>query len=199
MVSSDWLLGPGAAARSLIQVRSASCTETAAVIPAQRELRNRQDERFPDRVPEVNLGHARRDDDRRGIVVVLVLREQQVDRVVHIHCERDQAAPTDNLRLRVGWGVTGNQEFPAGAAQEYFTYENGKTSDKLYVPVGQPIKVKLTSKDVLHSFYVPQMLAGVTSLGTLSLCGGYGPWLVLKHSVPPRGLFWLACRILPAV
>lgn len=36
-----------------------------------------------------------------------------------------------------------------------FTYENGKTSDKLYVPVGQPVKVKLTSEDVLHSFYVP--------------------------------------------
>ncbi len=36
-----------------------------------------------------------------------------------------------------------------------FTYENGKTSDKLYVPVGQPVKIKLTSEDVLHSFYVP--------------------------------------------
>lgn len=36
-----------------------------------------------------------------------------------------------------------------------FTYENGKTSDKLYVPVGQPVKVELTSEDVLHSFYVP--------------------------------------------
>ena len=36
-----------------------------------------------------------------------------------------------------------------------FTYENGKTSDKLYIPVGQPVKVLLTSEDVLHSFYVP--------------------------------------------
>jgi len=36
-----------------------------------------------------------------------------------------------------------------------FTYENGKTADKLYVPVGQPVKVKLIAKDVLHSFYVP--------------------------------------------
>ena len=36
-----------------------------------------------------------------------------------------------------------------------FTYENGKTSDKLYVPVGQPIKVKLIADDVLHSFFVP--------------------------------------------
>lgn len=36
-----------------------------------------------------------------------------------------------------------------------FTYENGKTDGKLYVPVGQPVKVKLIAEDVLHSFYVP--------------------------------------------
>ncbi len=36
-----------------------------------------------------------------------------------------------------------------------FTYENGKTSDKLYVPVGQPVNVRLNSEDVLHAFYVP--------------------------------------------
>jgi cytochrome c oxidase subunit 2 len=36
-----------------------------------------------------------------------------------------------------------------------FTYENGKTADKLFVPVGQPVKVELIAKDVLHSFYVP--------------------------------------------
>ena len=36
-----------------------------------------------------------------------------------------------------------------------FTYDNGKTSDKLYVPTGQPVKVRLESMDVLHSFYVP--------------------------------------------
>jgi cytochrome c oxidase subunit 2 len=36
-----------------------------------------------------------------------------------------------------------------------FTYDNGKTADKLYVPVGQPVKVELTAEDVLHAFYVP--------------------------------------------
>jgi len=34
----------------------------------------------------------------------------------------------DNLKLRAGWGRTGNQEFPAGAAQEYYTYQNGGLS-----------------------------------------------------------------------
>jgi cytochrome c oxidase subunit 2 len=37
----------------------------------------------------------------------------------------------------------------------FFTYDNGKSADKLYVPVGQPVKIRLTSEDVLHSFYVP--------------------------------------------
>jgi len=37
----------------------------------------------------------------------------------------------------------------------FFTYENGKSADKLYIPVGQPVKIRLESEDVLHSFYVP--------------------------------------------
>ena len=36
-----------------------------------------------------------------------------------------------------------------------FSYDNGKTADKLYVPAGQPVKIELLSEDVLHSFYVP--------------------------------------------
>ena len=36
-----------------------------------------------------------------------------------------------------------------------FEYENGKESDVLRVPVGRPIKLILTSKDVIHSFFVP--------------------------------------------
>lgn len=36
-----------------------------------------------------------------------------------------------------------------------FEYPNGKTSDKLYVPVETPVKLDMTSVDVIHSFYVP--------------------------------------------
>lgn len=36
-----------------------------------------------------------------------------------------------------------------------FTYANGKTSSKLYVPVGKPVLVNLVSRDVLHGFYLP--------------------------------------------
>ncbi len=36
-----------------------------------------------------------------------------------------------------------------------FEYENGRTSNKLYAPVGKPIRVNLTANDVLHSFFMP--------------------------------------------
>lgn len=38
-----------------------------------------------------------------------------------------------------------------------FTYDNGKTSDILVVPVNTPVKLALSAKDVIHSFYVPAM------------------------------------------
>jgi len=36
-----------------------------------------------------------------------------------------------------------------------FTYANGRTSPRLYVPVGKPVLVNLVSLDVLHGFYLP--------------------------------------------
>jgi cytochrome c oxidase subunit 2 len=36
-----------------------------------------------------------------------------------------------------------------------FQYEDGKTTDSLYVPVNKPIKLILHSNDVNHSFFIP--------------------------------------------
>lgn len=37
-----------------------------------------------------------------------------------------------------------------------FEYPNGKQSTaELFVPVGKPVKLRMTSKDVIHSFHVP--------------------------------------------
>lgn len=36
-----------------------------------------------------------------------------------------------------------------------FTYPNGTTSPDLYVPVDRPVKLKMSSQDVIHSFFVP--------------------------------------------
>lgn len=64
-----------------------------------------------------------------------------------------------------GWeGYLSLQRIPEGAIQVdatarmwswNFKYASGKSSDKLYVPVGTPVKVKLEALDVLHAFYVP--------------------------------------------
>ena len=37
-----------------------------------------------------------------------------------------------------------------------FVYpEEGLTSDRLFLPVNKPVKLELTSRDVIHSFYLP--------------------------------------------
>jgi cytochrome c oxidase subunit II len=36
-----------------------------------------------------------------------------------------------------------------------FSYANGKTSPKLYVPVGTPVEVDLVARDVIHGFFIP--------------------------------------------
>jgi cytochrome c oxidase subunit 2 len=36
-----------------------------------------------------------------------------------------------------------------------FTYDNGKQSDLLRVPLGKPVRLVMTSLDVLHSLYIP--------------------------------------------
>ncbi|MGW8273308.1 MAG: cytochrome c oxidase subunit II, partial [Thermodesulfovibrionales bacterium] len=36
-----------------------------------------------------------------------------------------------------------------------FKYDNGKTTEDLRVPIGQPVKLILSSEDVIHGFYIP--------------------------------------------
>lgn len=37
-----------------------------------------------------------------------------------------------------------------------FTYENGITTDELVVPAGKPVVLRMSSEDVIHSFYIPK-------------------------------------------
>jgi cytochrome c oxidase subunit 2 len=64
-----------------------------------------------------------------------------------------------------GWmGYKGLRDVPEGAMEINvtarmwswkFTYPDGKTSAELYVPENTPVKLNMTSVDVIHSFYVP--------------------------------------------
>jgi len=75
------------------------------------------------------------------------------------------------LSLFLLWWVIGYHQFvalrqpPEGAMTVYvtakqwmwkFTYADGRSAtDVLTVPVGRPVKLVMTSRDVIHSFYVP--------------------------------------------
>ena len=75
------------------------------------------------------------------------------------------------LSLFLFWWVIGFRQFvamqdaPRDAATVYvtakqwmwkFTYADGRSAnDVLTVPVGRPVKLVMTSRDVIHSFYVP--------------------------------------------
>jgi cytochrome c oxidase subunit 2 len=79
------------------------------------------------------------------------------------------------LSLFILWWVIGFRQFvamhdpPANAATVYvtakqwmwtFTYPDGRVAnDVLTVPVGRPVKLAMTSRDVIHSFYVPAFRA----------------------------------------
>ena len=55
-------------------------------------------------------------------------------------------APEDSLEIHV-YGQMWSWEF---------VYKNGrKTTNELYVPLNKPVKLIMTSRDVLHSFYIP--------------------------------------------
>jgi len=38
-----------------------------------------------------------------------------------------------------------------------FTYPNGAISNTLYLPANQPVELSMTSKDVLHGFWIPEL------------------------------------------
>jgi cytochrome c oxidase subunit 2 len=78
-------------------------------------------------------------------------------------------APTLLVLAMFYYGLTGFEflrKVPQGAmvvnviARQWswlFQYENGIQETELRVPVGKPVKLLITSKDVIHSFYVPAL------------------------------------------
>lgn len=79
------------------------------------------------------------------------------------------AIPTLLVLVVFFWGFTAYVNTSIAPANSYeisvkgqkwfwtFEYPNGiQTSNEIVVPVGTPIKLEMTSQDVLHSFYVPE-------------------------------------------
>ena len=84
----------------------------------------------------------------------------------------------------VGWSsYTGLRTVPAGAlevevtAQQFswiFTYLEGKESEgELVVPVGKPVKLNITSIDVLHGFYLPAFRVKIDAVPKMKTYGWF--------------------------
>jgi cytochrome c oxidase subunit 2 len=78
------------------------------------------------------------------------------------------AIPTILLLIIFGWGFNVYHGMVAAPTDAYeikvigkqwlwqFQYDSGKvTSAELYVPLNKPVKLVMTSEDVLHSFFIP--------------------------------------------
>jgi cytochrome c oxidase subunit 2 len=76
--------------------------------------------------------------------------------------------PTIILMVIFAWGFKGNKDqlvAPADALQfraeawkwawAFYHPDSQTAAEELYVPLGEPVKITLTSRDVLHSFYIP--------------------------------------------
>ncbi len=84
----------------------------------------------------------------------------------------------------IGWSsYTGLRTVPPGAlvidvtAQQFswlFDYPGGKESEgELVVPVGKPIKLNITSIDVLHGFYLPAFRVKVDAVPNMKTYGWF--------------------------
>ena len=84
----------------------------------------------------------------------------------------------------VGWSsYTGLRTVPAGAlevevtAQQFswiFTYPEGKESEgELVVPLGKPVKLNITSIDVLHGFYLPAFRVKIDAVPKMKTYGWF--------------------------
>lgn len=89
-----------------------------------------------------------------------------------------------------------------------FEYPNGSTSDDLYIPVNRPIKLVMTSQDVIHAFFVPEFRAkqdvvpgmystmwftatqtGETAVECAEYCGDSHSMMLAKVHVMPEAEF----------
>ncbi len=141
-----------------------------------------------------------------GLMVFFVIRYRHTkDRTIA------DPSPTHNNALEITWtiipliivmvifalGFTEYMNMDSPPANSYnihviaqkwswtFVYENGAISNTLYLPVDKPVKLNMTSKDVLHGFWIPD----------LSIQRDVVPGRVMTTWVEAThpGTYWLQC------
>ena len=66
-----------------------------------------------------------------------------------------------------------------------FEYPNGLNTDEIVVPAGQPVKLVMTSQDVLHSFFVPEFRIKSDVLPNR--------YTYVWFNAPERGVYQIVC------
>jgi cytochrome c oxidase subunit 2 len=107
--------------------------------------------------------------------IVRYRRRTHVDQTVRVHATLAFEIPmiVGILSLFILWWVIGFRQFvrmetpPANALDVYvmakqwmwkFSYSEGPSAvERLTVPAGRPVRLIMTSRDVIHSFYVPAL------------------------------------------
>jgi cytochrome c oxidase subunit II len=105
--------------------------------------------------------------------------------------------PTIIVMIMFWYGYEGYQKLRADSEGAYevkvygfmwgwnFEYPNGKKTDTLYIPLSQKTKLVMTSRDVLHSLYIPAFRLKE------DLIGGISTFIILEPS--KTGSFDIAC------
>ncbi len=105
--------------------------------------------------------------------------------------------PTIIVMIMFWYGYEGYQRLRADSEGAYevkvysfmwgwnFEYPNGKKTDTLYIPLSQKTKLVMTSRDVLHSLYIPAFRLKE------DLIAGKSTFIVLEPS--KTGSFDIAC------
>jgi heme/copper-type cytochrome/quinol oxidase subunit 2 len=69
--------------------------------------------------------------------------------VFSVRATRDLHTPAEGIRIQ----VTGHQWW----WDVYYPDGDFRTANEIYVPIGQPVVLEVTSQDVIHSFWVPNL------------------------------------------
>jgi cytochrome c oxidase subunit 2 len=96
--------------------------------------------------------------DRRFIAVVTTMSALTAITVLVLTglsfgAQRQLYGPAEGLTIR----ITGHQWWWDVRYEDPEPYRNFGTANEIHIPVGEPVRIKLTSSDVIHSFWTPNL------------------------------------------
>jgi cytochrome c oxidase subunit II len=116
-----------------------------------------------------------------GLSTLLLIGLGFVDYSTGRHVETGYSKSSDTLRVR----LIGHQWWWEVQYEAPHSPELLKTANEIHIPVGRPVLLKLESRDVIHSFWAPNLH------GKSDLIPGYSGELTIQADTP--GIFRAPC------